>query len=344
MKKMNKMAMVIGAAALAALVSCGVAELPQEVETLQEEVQYTASGKRLVNLSIPTGGGGAISASRSLTATLDRLGVDYYEVVFYYSSETTYYRTAGVKGRTLKISVPEGNYNNSGDFKAVIFAGTYNEKTLLAVGTITSTVTNGISVENAVIASGTTSVTFTLEALEAEIWAGDSSAFGITETGITTESNDNFYTTQIGSKDYPFFKIPANSNTAAELTITGLPEDDLILGTANPIVSNANVINTEAKVLVDFTIEDSGIQRDEFLTDSNNVVAIKIDTTDNPSDGWAAISFDIPVIAILANDHGDQWHIRSGLNYALDEGGSTGSCILLKVGDGQEITIDSVGL
>ena len=337
--------MVLGAAALVALVSCGAAELPQEVETLQEAVQYTAGGQRLVNLSIPTG---AIDASRSPTADLAKAAVDYYEVVFFNTSESAYYRTAGVKGRTLKISVPVGNYAN----KAVIFAGTSDEKTLLAVGTITSNITGGSEVLSnpALITNETTSVTFTLTPLKAEIYNARTSAFKVTLAGYkTSNGNDNHYTKTIGGKDYPYFKIPANrDDITAELAITDLPNANLILATADPQLNSASSVISpaSAKVLVGLE-NDGGILNGSFLRPAYRTVKIKINTTLDraTTDGWAAISIDIPVVALAAAANGDQWHVRSGISYTLDggpsgDGGkSTGSCILLQVGNPGTIDI-----
>jgi hypothetical protein len=325
---MKKMAIVLGAAAaLAAVISCAPVAIPQDAET--EPVLYTENGQRLVNLSIPTGN---LKTSKSLTEDLAKAAVDYYEVVFYNDTEDKYYRTSGVKGRTLKISVPVGDYDNSAD-KAVIFAGTNNEKTLLATGVISATSDGGVGSQE--ITSATTSVTFELTALEAAIFDDAASAFQVTFGGYET-SGSNHYTKTIGGKTYPYFQIPRETdNITAELEFTGLPAANLILATADPQLNSASVIRpSDAQVLVGLENDTGGILDAGFLTTANNLVKIKISTNlDAITDGWAAISFDIPVIAIHADAGGDLWHVLSGISYTLDRGESTGSCILLQVGN-----------
>ena len=260
----------------------------------------------------------------------------------FFKKGANYYRTAGIKGRTLKISVPEGDYDNTTN-KAVIFAGTSDEKTLLAVGTITAV--NGVEVGvggSITIDGATTSVTFTLTPLQAEIYDDTASAFKVTLNGYRTDhdTNQNHHTIVIGGKNYPFFKIPAGTEEiTAQLTIAGLPDTNLVFATAAPQLNNASVIHpATSKVLVGLT-QVSTIAAGTVLKNSRTVrikISTKVDTA--KTDGWAAISFDIPVIAIDPGANGDQWHVRSGISYALDGGGpdvgkSPGSCILLQVGN-----------
>jgi hypothetical protein len=74
-----------------------------EVPTEEEPIRYTKDGRQMVSLSIPTDDeeltDSGDEASRALTLTLARAGINYYEVVFF--DGTDYYRVAGPKGSIL---------------------------------------------------------------------------------------------------------------------------------------------------------------------------------------------------------------------------------------------------
>jgi hypothetical protein len=118
------------------------------------------------------------------------------------------------KGQTAKIKVPAGNYATVD--KAILLAGRFDGRalTLLAAGELTRV--NGVDGTN--IDDSTTSVTFTLTALECAIQKSADSGFQITTPGNSAG------TTTINGRTIPYFNIPKNNATVqAKLTVDGVP-------------------------------------------------------------------------------------------------------------------------
>jgi hypothetical protein len=103
-----------------------------------------------------------------------------------------FYRTTGYKGQLLHIVVPAGDYAG----RAVMFAGLSAEKTLLAVGTLTKV--NEVS--GTVIGPATRSVTFTLDALKANLTGGTT----LTGAGAAYQSSD---TVNYNNETIPYFRL-----------------------------------------------------------------------------------------------------------------------------------------
>jgi len=134
-----------------------------------------------VELAINTGG-----ASRAMTDNIAKGWVNYYEVAFMYND--VIYRAKWRLGSVGRIAVPFGNYDTAdpangdsvaalaGKGAAILFAGRFDSKTLLAVGNLTG-VTGG---SGTTIDAATTGVTFTLTALTTDVKADFDSSFQIT--------------------------------------------------------------------------------------------------------------------------------------------------------------------
>ena len=311
-------------------------------------VEYTADGRRLVNLSVPTGG------AFSMVDTIARSAIDYYEVIFCNTvGGSTYYRGAGPKGSTIRLSVPEGQYDGT-DGTAILLAGTYNQKTLLGTGVLTKVgSTVGIATP---ITANTTDVTFTVTALEAEVIAAATSAFGITggTGGLTTAAPDNnFHTT---ATNIPYFKVPIGyADTEATWEITGLdtlfdPQNTLTMATeikvsGNPVVTNTSMQELQTDWVFPTLTFLAGISDgdplDATTLGADGAIEIVIDTT-GLTDGWFPLAINIPVRA-YGWAQGDLWHIKSGINYRVDTGSADGSGILICVGNEVPITVGTTG-
>lgn len=304
-------------------------------------VEYTADGQRLVNLSVPTGGTGL-----SMTGTIAASGIDYYEVIF--ENGGNYYRGAGPKGSTIRLSVPEGKYDGTVVGKsAILLAGTYNQKTLLGTGVLTAVDGGAISTS---IDATTRTVTFDVTALTAVVEKSASSAFAITQATMTTATNSNFYLS--ASPQFVYFKVPTDTpSTTATWQITGLAATGSKLEVATPVVTNTSMYELQSTWLTSGVTFD-GLVAGDFLnapTGGAGVGEIKIiiNTSGLTTSGWSPIAFDIPVHAYAAAA-GDLWHIKSGINYRLDTGGTPapggfgggdGSGIMLCVGTEVPLTV-----
>lgn len=247
-------------------------------------------------------------------------------------------RGAGIKGSTIRLSVPEGDYDGGGGpghGSAILLAGTYDQRTLLGVGEITFVDTTPAGSNT--ITANTSSVTFNVTPLTAEVQAAAASDFKITTAGMTTASHGNHNATG----GIPYFKINEDSaaNTAS-WQINGLTANAAawILVNGAPVVANTSLVESGNNWLQpDLAFDSWGAAGDDFLaatlgTGTDGLIGITIDTTGSgTASGWAPIQFDIPVSAYGAASGADTWHIRSGLSYRLDAG-DTGRGILLCIG------------
>jgi len=158
-------------------------------ELSTEKPEYTADGLELVTVSVNVGG---TVGNRSLNDTIAQtVGVtDYFEVIFKTPKtgapgSFSYYRKADAFALTVKIQIPVGNYGTGGTSDAVVLLGKASDKTLLATGVITKVTYSDSTADDVAapfnITNKTSSITFTVEALEANIAAGGG-AFQIVET------------------------------------------------------------------------------------------------------------------------------------------------------------------
>jgi hypothetical protein len=328
----------IGIAVLlaSAMVSCDFVEKPDV--PLSNIVGYTDDGTPLVSLKIKTG------ASRALTLTLARAGIDYYEVVFFDGAK--YYRASWDYTKTGSIIIPAVNY--SGANSAVLYGGRDEDKTLLAFGTLTNP-----NIANLV---GNT-IVFSMVALTTTVTEdGDTSSFKI--TGPTTPKD---YTTtgilpkvKVNKAEYPVFKVPASAdggtNPAINATFTVANITDAAKMVVGPVVAPATTagkvyyatVVADTQALISLPSVTNGTVTPAAGTGlTDGVFTITgINTGDNL--GFAKVSIEIPVLAIAntpdANGVGPiTWFIRGGMqNKALDLGSgsnSLGGAFLLGVGE-----------
>jgi len=163
-----------------------------------------------VNLTINTG-----STNRAMTDAIAKGWVNYYEVAFMYG--TTIYRAKWRLGEVGRIAVPFGDYTSvdpddvaPGIGAAILLAGRYDSKTLLAVGNLTTSAPGGTPD----IDANTTSVTFTLTALTTDVKAEIDSTFQITTLGYETT---NFVPT---SGSWTSAGTATGANTATTITVS----------------------------------------------------------------------------------------------------------------------------
>ena len=166
---MKKFVFVLISAILAlSLVACDVFTPPTEAEGL--DFDDLKPGEFYVDVG--TGG------NRALTSALARAGADFFEVVLVDGSVTpnVVYRTTFREGRNGRMEAPKlGNYNNNttDNLYAYIFAGRYDDRTLLGVGVLTHT-DEGLGAglvanANAAISANTRAVQFTVQALTTDV-------------------------------------------------------------------------------------------------------------------------------------------------------------------------------
>jgi len=328
-------------AAVAVLVALAVFSCVDPIMGTTEPVQYTDDGRPMVNLTIGTG-----SSGRALTTALAKPGVDYYEVTFF--DGNTYYRAAWDYTRDGKIRVPAGTYDTAD--KAILFAGSFADKTLIAVGVITAN--NGSSATVGTIDEDTTSVTFTMSPLLNDVRAHVNSSFQITGPGTpTTSYTTNFPTARLGTgRVIPMFVVPKDESVAATYTIyTGAIgatstfadfADGIIVGPATGSkVFRAGIssMDGEVPVLVDDTTTiDATVIVPDAPFPSDGIIPLTIDTPNEA--GLCKIALQVPVYAIGLSTASPAmtWYIRGGLENSLfDEGAenkSIGGAILLGIG------------
>jgi len=191
-----------------------------------EKPEYTADGRKLVTLSVNIGG---TVNGRSLNDTNAKADADYVEVVFKHGSD--YFRTEGYFPTPIKIKIPADDYEID---EAIVLVGKKSDSTLLATGVLTATTppSTGLTFQ---IDENTTSITFTVTSLVANITAGGGAgkAFEIHEdsgnvggTGDKIEDTDFAGLTNNGlfqtGAENPWFQVPVNTTGInATLTISG---------------------------------------------------------------------------------------------------------------------------
>lgn len=119
----------------------------------ESKAEYTADGRRIVTVTVPTE-----TAARALTVSQAQAAIDYYEVVF--KNGTEYYVGSATKSNPLTVRLPEGTYS------AALLAGVRSSKVLLAAGylagpTISATTTNTVAFTLTAITSSISSLVFT---------------------------------------------------------------------------------------------------------------------------------------------------------------------------------------
>jgi hypothetical protein len=305
----------------------------------KEPLQYTEDGRLLVQLTI-----NAPKMSRALTADLAKGGVDYYEVAFQdLSDPTKTYRTSWDYTKRGRIAVPPGEYDEVG--KAILFAGRYSDRTLLAVGVLIGVDGSGTaSSPETSISPNTTTVTFLLSPLTNDVSDDNStSTFQILTPDTppfdysTANAPTPYPTAQIDGITYPLFRIPKNTATGITATydvnfptIASLDtKDGIIIKGAGRLVSSGVFFDNDSGVTVTGTITPiTGTVPDSFELTIN---------TGGLQSGLSRLSIEVPVCAINTT-YGvpGTWYVRGGMSQGILDAGVTanslGGAVLLAVG------------
>jgi len=172
--------------------------------------------------------------NRALTNETAQAFHDFFEVVFLSGGVVA--RTTWNVGETPELRGVRGKrdgdseviYNGfSGSGSAILFAGTKDDKTLLAVGKLTSADGDGGATT---IANNTTEVTFTVTALVAgakfstqraasAFYTNYSDGPAGTPIATTTTILDNIFIHYVGKKTFPLYRLRRGTGTAANTTL-----------------------------------------------------------------------------------------------------------------------------
>jgi len=209
------------------LVTCDGVTPVEEDDTGKPEIVYRDGQPWGVNLTVN------VPRARSASGDIASLYSDYYEVVFY--DGVTAYRARWREPQKGRIAVPFGTYAltdpTSGSLAAgppavgatIMFAGRFESKSLLGVGALTSV----NSAPGTTIDANTTSVTFTLKPLSANVQADPTSSFKVlfpSSLATSSMTSTTFRvlrdTNPISSQnvEYPIFLI--NGAAAGKTTAT----------------------------------------------------------------------------------------------------------------------------
>ena len=334
------------------IITCGF----NAAENQPNIVGYTDDGRPIMELTINAG------VSRALTDVLARASVDFYEVVFF--DGTNYHRATWHRGQAGRLRVPAGATQYDVATNAVLFAGIYDSKTLLAVGRLSHINGAAVSGATAVIGADTTAVTFTLTSLVTNVSAtGATSTFQITgPTGLpggasawaTAGLGTLPTTTDSFGQTIPIFRIPSrneyagygNTPTVSDGPVQAAFGIDTAAANINAflpgiIVTDLNVVRTHlhdtnrpdgfvnVTGVINTTAGSLGANPVQSAAPSALLTPINllltVSTTGNQN-GLCRIYLDIPVVAISTTASGTTWFIRGGINnHQLDGGAAVNS-------------------
>ncbi|MCL2276909.1 MAG: hypothetical protein FWC21_03335 [Treponema sp.] len=344
------------------------------------DVVYSADGKSLtIYLE-----GGAPQTSRALTSAMAQMKHDFFEVVFEYEDDANNVYVARASwelGQSVGIN---GVFRNlagvdystvDGDIsglpagvtagKAVLFAGTKADKTLLGVGRLTA----ADGVNNAPVKTNTRTITFEVAALKAgvDFDANDSS---FSTSGTTTIEPMTFLGSDTDTgfsadKEFPVFMLPAGGVPARyKIDVSNADFNDYIA--AIRVSGDGKVIDkNDVNYTTGFRHQGQRWRvKDDFLNNDvliemnnnkmNNVFNNNIDFSfSNYSISAADVkiasfTFEIPVYAVNYNvfagiPNSINWFIRPGINpfnRDFDDGqGGIGGSILIGTGVSDEIDV-----
>ena len=359
-----KKAIYIGIIALCALVMFSCDDFTSSAELANNEpVLFAPDGVTpLVNLAIRVGGG----HNRALTQELARGNIDFYEVAFL--ADDVVYRTSWNYTQVGRIAIPFGDYkfvdpaldnpdpasdgSAPGDFVAILFAGRQSDRTLLAVGNLTSTAVGGAP-GTTLVGPNTTVITFTLSALTNDInVTPTTTTFGILEPDDndpidyrTREITGNIPTALVNSRTIPVYKVPINNDEIKAYYGVKVPHyQGVVFAEANSDIISAGIaIDDDGGATVEGeVIHGLGDSVGDWnVSDPSTGFQIEIDTTNVPQAGISRLSVAVPVNAINNDNEPGKWFIRGGLsNHIFDAGitggvggvASLGGAVLLAVG------------
>jgi len=349
------------------------------------DVEYSKDGKS-VTIYLD-GGVSRTTASRALTADMARSGHDYFEVVFY--DGTNVARASWEIGESVGVrNVPRGAAGTgidyatvgstaagaltaptSGNGYAALFVGRKADRTLLAVGKLTSADGGGAAT---VIDETTTAVTFTVAALVAGVntTAANSSfltaALDLTPPNYDTASapNTEVANRAVGSVNFPMFGLPnVTASIAASYSIgvvTGATASEYLpairiadptkaIPTATvptkrvpryPVGNIYNYVSGNSYDVTTTVALGAGVTGATVGFNFINPIPFTFGTTLNADPRVFSFYFEIPVFAITnstaslgANVPSLTWFVRSGYGpslYDIDDGkGGPGGCVLV---------------
>jgi len=268
----------------------------------------------LVTLSINTdaavGNSELAGNSRSLTGTLAKKEANYVEVIFSYGGE--YYRTEGYAGSDLKIKLPGGTTTTPISYSStnsIMLIGRKSDSTLLATG-----------VPIAFTVPGTTTATFTVTSLTADIYAKSTTpSFAVTSSGYPAGWSDAATTVGVFGEDSasPSFQVPTGTALQASLAIGGLSAtgSNIFVNSITGVVTFKQVAGTTAGITPTITAPASA----NVAIGTTGSIAFSF--TSPATYGEYIIIFNIPVVgfdsaaataALIPNRR--TWHIRGGTN------------------------------
>jgi hypothetical protein len=207
------------------------------------------------------------SESRALTLNNAHAFHDFFEVIFFYNAGNNgaangskIARKTWDIGTTPELSGVERNVNYAavgapatGSGSAMLFVGTKDDKTLLAVGRLSGITNKDGSSGTTTVTDDTESVTFTVTALKAGVapnvgsssfktYSTQAAAEAGTGNGTTSIRNDIYIHTKI----FPFFQLTASPNNVQY----GSYNFGLDFGTGTPPAAPWNSFSTYAAGIV----------------------------------------------------------------------------------------------
>jgi hypothetical protein len=277
-------------------------------------------------LSIKVDGPG--SRARAMSQTLNELEVDFYEVVFVYnegvSNSVTVRDTNDGTVTPWEVTVPAVNYNG-GNNKAVLFAGqSGSPNVLIAIGYI--------SAGGNLLGSATSSITFTLSAIESGVTT-DKSTSSFKITGDTLNPSTIATTNADGETGVPVFKIHAGTDPIDAIYTFTIPKGGAVVNgagtvTADTVTGTTNTVTVGTSAITDPV---SGA-----LTEGD--VDFEFTITPGTTVGHSKISIAVPVVALNTVFHADNgtqsyetWSLQGGLDNTKLDKDDEGGAVLLEV-------------
>jgi len=344
------------------LATCDLLEVPQAAKSVNED------GQVMKTITIKVEGVGVPRALNKTNATTAGPGAaDYYEVVF--KSGTKYYEVAwDDTDGSATITIPIANYANTGN-DAILFAGLKSNKTLLGVGTISTTVGGAGAGSNSNVTAATTGVTFTVTALTNGISnIAASSTFKITGPTNDVVHGRNYATTATGNTPAiavgPIFPIPGVESGTAYSNPTSAAGGDITAEYSVTIPHNSGVILQGAWSATPVTLgswpETAATGTVAYVPtakttgsalDATTVFAFEINVSSVTVNGVCAFNILAPVRALsntatyentsdVANQTPFEWNIRGGTDPNTADDGTTGNGAAVILGVGVHANFD----
>jgi len=214
--------------------ACGAAVLPEEADEVEyTDVEYSEDGSQ-VTLYLDGVGVPATPKQRAMTKDLAQTAYDFVEVIFTngtFATSTNIARTSWVLGQPSSISnvtrgIDYGSiFANNGN-SACMFVGKDDGKVLLGIGKLTGTKAGNVASTSTIITIDTTSVTFTLSAIQTGLCisgetagtgsnpVADSLLYTSDQIGYTGKTPTNTFRKAFttGGTRYPVFCLPSTGS------------------------------------------------------------------------------------------------------------------------------------